>query len=209
MLIFISDLLAKRNNLFSLHTESIIGQITYPVVDYNNLKIAAFKVDVYDEDEYDRDILLADSIAAISNNNLVVVHSVDDLSLSKDIIHISNLLELGFNMIGMKVKSERGKKLGKIVDFTLDTESLIVYQLIVKKPLVSAVFESELTINRSQITKITNTEIIVKSTDQEVKLPAKAKDETPEFTPNFTNPFRPENSPELNPAPIDNQTPGA
>jgi sporulation protein YlmC with PRC-barrel domain len=99
-------------------------------------------------------------------------------------------MNLNFSLIGLKVVTQDGKKLGKVVDYTLDSGTFMIYQLIVQRPFMSSLMDPELTINRSQIIEIDDFKVTIKHDKAEVKMPKKKKDEVEEFVPNFTNPFR-------------------
>ena len=86
------------------------------------------------------------------------------------------------------MEDEKGAKLGKVVDFTVDVLDFRIMQLVVKRPILKALLDSELVIGRSEIIEVTDTKIIVKN---EVSKTNK-KTET-EFIPNFINPFRGQN----------------
>jgi uncharacterized protein YrrD len=92
--------------------------------------------------------------------------------------------------VGLKVVTQDGKKLGKIKDYTMDSTTFMIYQLIVDRPFMSSLIDSELTINRSQIIEIDDYKVTIKHDKAEVKVKKEKKAEAEEFVPNFTNPFR-------------------
>ena len=114
--------------------------------------------------------------------------------------------KLNFNLIGLKVETKKGSKLGKVSDYTVTDDNFSVQQIIVKRPLIKSFVDPELTIPRKEIVEITDYKIIVK--DEEKVIRARAEKE--DFIPNFVNPFR-KNEQDLapadtkNPADIDKQ----
>ena len=63
-------------------------------------------------------------------------------------------------LIGLPVKAEDGEHLGKLKDFQVEINSLRVVNLVVSHSLIG---KNDLLINPSQVVKITEKEIIVKS----------------------------------------------
>ena len=116
----------------------------------------------------------------------MVVDSAGVFVEEGDVIKLDKILKLNFSLLGLSVETKKKSKLGKVVDFVIETDDFSVRQLIVKRPLVKSFFDPELVIPRKEIVEITDYKIIVK--DEEDKIKARALRE--DFTPNFVNPFR-------------------
>src|SRR5690606_17366160 len=101
-----------------------------------------------------------------------------------DVIKIHDIYNLNFNLVGMHVMDERRNKLGKVIDFTLDTSGFIVQQLSVKRPLFHTFSDTELLIHRTQIIEINDDAIVVHS---EAKAPELERHQVPG---SYINPFR-------------------
>ncbi len=101
-------------------------------------------------------------------------------------IRIDEILKLNFELVGLKVVTKKGKKLGKVSDYLVDSEGYYVQKIIVQRPLAKSLIDPELTIDREEIVEIDDYKIVVK--DEEAKL--KAKEQKMVFVPNFVNPFR-------------------
>ena len=120
--------------------------------------------------------------------------SSDDYFLPK----LDKIIELNFDLVGLKVETKKGTKLGKVINYTVNTDNFAVLQLIVRRPAIKALIDPELVIPKKEIVEITDYKVIIK--DEEDKIRKKAIKE--DFIPNFVNPFR--NS-EQGFAPADNQ----
>ncbi len=182
MLITASRLIGT--NVLSIQSSGPIGQVSLPIVDPDKLKVIAFRLSgpLVSRTE---DILDAQSVREYSNLGMVI-DSSDELISSTDVIRISEILKLNFSLIGLKVETKKGSKLGKVIDFTVTDDNFSVQQLIVKRPLIKAFVDPELTIPCTEIVEITDYKIIVK--DEEKTIRARAENE--DFIPNFVNPFR-------------------
>ena len=99
------------------------------------------------------------------------------------------IISLNFKLIDLKVETKKHSKLGKVSSFTLDPDSFIIQQIIVKRPTLKSFLDPELTISRKEIVEITDDKIIVKDEEKVLKKRAEKED----FIPNLVNPFRGQN----------------
>lgn len=170
--------------VLSVHTSGAIAQIDSTIIDPDNLKIIAFKLSGPAVTSQ-ANLLDVKSIREYSHLGLIV-DSEDELINSNDVIKIKDVLDLNFNLLGLKVETRKGSKLGHITGYTFNSDDFIIQQIIVKRPLVKSFVDPELTIHRREIVEITDYKVVVK--DEEKVLKARANKE--DFVPNFVNPFR-------------------
>lgn len=181
-------------SILSVQAGRPIATVSELIIDPNSLKTIAFKVNgpMINRNE---NILDVSSVREYSNYG-IVIDDIDELMAPGDIIKISKVLELNFNLIGLKVETKKGSNLGKVIDYTLTPEDFTVQQIIVKRPMIKRFVDPELTIPRKEIVEIDDYKIIVKDEEKVIKARAEKED----FIPNFVNPFR-----EQGFAPADNQ----
>ena len=184
--------------LLSLREGGAIGSISNLIIDPDTLKAIAFRVYGASNDE-GGNILDARSIRECSNLGLVI-DSVDELISDGDVVKIEQVLNLNFNLIGLKVETKKGSKLGKVVDFTMTHDNFSVQQIIVNRPMIKSFLDPELTIPRAEIVEITDYKIIVRDEEKTIKERALNED----FVPNFVNPFRKTDAPSPAKAQIEN-----
>ncbi|MBQ2637888.1 PRC-barrel domain-containing protein [Candidatus Saccharibacteria bacterium] len=196
MIIELSRLLQTR--VLSLQLGGPIGEVTDAIVDHENLKILALRLRGPMINAKSGDILTVDSIREFGKLG-IIINSADDLVGENDVIRVADILKLQFSLIGLKALTKRGTKLGTVTSYHLETNSMMVKDLIVKRRGFKAISDPELFIPRSEIVEINDYEVIVK--DEEAKIKVKAEKEN--FIPDFVNPFR-----EANFAPAQTQTPG-
>ena len=175
----------------SLHVGGPVASIREAVIDPEDLKVVAYVLEgpIIKNDPDVGNILDTKDVREVSNSGLIV-DSTDRFTTREDVIRFDEIMNLNFSLIGLKVVTQDGKKLGKVVDYTLDSGTFMIYQLIVQRPFMSSLMDPELTINRSQIIEIDDFKVTIKHDKAEVKMPKKKKAEAEEFVPNFTNPFR-------------------
>lgn len=183
-MILLESTLAK-SPIVSIQTGSVIASITRPVVDPGKLSIFAYQVTgplVPHQPSYllTRDIRELGELGAI-------IDSADEFITGGDVIALDELLKLNFSPLGMRVQDEKGKKLGKVSDLTIDVGSYYIQQLMVKRPLIASINDTELLIHRTQIIEINNEAIVVHS---QAKAP---EPERNQVVGSYINPFRKQN----------------
>jgi len=178
--------------VMSLQTGGRLARATRPLIDPGTLAIYAYELD---------GPLLAERpsflrVAEIRETSGVgmIVDSTDDFVGLHDVIKIEELEDLKFPLVGMKVIDEQRRRLGKVLDYTLETGSFVIQQLHVQRGVLRAIADTGLLIHRSQIVEINDENIVVKANTAEEGHPTPA-DLLPK---NYINPFR-------NPAPAPKQ----
>lgn len=180
--------------VMSLQTGGKLAQTTKPIIDPSNLRIVAYQLD---------GPLLTENPSFLRTNEIrelgslgIIIDSTDEVIGLTDVIQVEKLVKLDFPLIGLRVIDQRGHKLGKVDDYTVDTTQFIIQQLSVRRGLLKGIADTGLLIHRSQIVEINNTSIIVKSTDQKSVEPVMQLNRS-----EFVNPFRqpqPQPDPEPN-----------
>lgn len=174
--------------VLSLHVGDEVAHTVRAIIDPDDLRIIAYTVDgpVVRNDPDVGDILDLSDVREVSDAGFVI-NSTDVLTTRNEVVKLDEVMSLEFDLVGMKVVDQKGKKMGKIVDYTVDSGSFMIYQLIVQRPLMSSFIDPQLTINRSQIVEIDDFKIVIKHSTSQVKVEPKEEEE---FVPNFVNPFR-------------------
>lgn len=166
-----------------LQTGTRLATTKVPIIDPSNLKILAYEAE---------GPLLSDHPSFIRINDVrelsdvgMIIDSNDEFVAIDDVIKLKEVYELDFNPINMMVVNESKHKLGKVYNYSLDTDNFVIQQLNVKPSILKSLSDSELLIHRSQIIEINNYEIIVKTTAEKLKPIAKPKNQM-----SYINPFR-------------------
>ena len=157
------------------------------IVDPEKLKIIAFTVNgpAIKNDPEIGSILETRDVREFTNSGMII-DSTEDFVNPGDVIKLDKVMELNFDLNGLKVVTKKGTKLGKIIDYVVDTETFTVLQLVVKRPVVKAIIDPELIISRKEIVEVNDYEIVVKDEEEKIRKRAVRED----FVPNFVNPFR-------------------
>jgi uncharacterized protein YrrD len=169
--------------IMSLQTGTKMAVTKKPLIDPSNLKIIAYEVDGPMLNDHPSFIRIVD-VRELSRIGMII-DSSDEFIGVDDVINIKKIIDLNFELVGLDVIDEAKHKLGKVNDYSLDTDSFIVQQLNVKQGMLKSLSETGLIIHRSQIVEINNQSIIVKAAAKKlapISKPIKKLD--------YVNPFR-------------------
>lgn len=168
--------------VMSLQTGGRLAQTKTPVIDPRNLSILAYELDGPSLDQHPS-FLRVEDIREISSLGLIVDSSDEFVGL-EDIIKLKEVYDFSFELLGKSVRDKKGKKIGKVIGYSIEPGSFLVKQLNVRRPLLKSFNDTELLIDRTQIIEVSDESITIKS--EEVKPPAHVK----RVANTYTNPFR-------------------
>lgn len=173
--------------VMGLQTGGEIAQTKTAIVDPATLAVVAYVVEgpLLEDGVW---LLRIADVRELSDLGFIV-DSTDEFIHPEDVLKINEVYKLNFPLLEMPVIDERRTKLGKVIDFTLETGSFMVQQLTVRRPLLKSFNDTELLIHRSQIIEINDDAIVVHS---EAKAP---EPELHEVVGSYVNPFRKSDSP--------------
>ncbi|MBC7565200.1 PRC-barrel domain-containing protein [Candidatus Saccharibacteria bacterium] len=174
----------KESPVMSLQTGTRLAVTSTPLINPANLKIVAFELEGPLLTEKPSFLRVAD-IRELSGVGMII-DSSDELLALDDVIKIKELHELGFTLVGMNVIDEHKRKLGKVDNYTVETNSFVIEQLNVKHGIFRGITDTGLLIHRSQITEINDNAIIVKSTAKKISVAPVMESVRNEYV----NPFR-------------------
>ena len=168
----------------SLQTGSELARTARAIIDPRNLSIVAYELEGRLLDQTPALLRIAD-VREIGPLGMIV-DSVDELVSPSDIISLKEIYEFNFSLENKAVIDEKKHKIGKVVGCTLMANTFFIQQLIVRRPLLKSLGDTELLIHRSQIIKVTDSHIVVKS----AKVQHKVEKQEPIAAPSYENPFR-------------------
>lgn len=152
--------------VMSLRTGAQIATATEPLINPNNLKIEGF----YCQDKFENKelILLTQDIRdTLPQGFAVNDHSV--LVEAEDLIRHKKILEIRYQLIGKPVVVGKRKRLGKVVDFAVETETFYLQKLYVGQHLLKSLTNGQISVTRDRIVEITPKQIRVKDPKEPLK----------------------------------------
>lgn len=153
----LSNFLQNRQVL-SLRAGETVATATEPIINPNNLKIEGF----YCNDRFERKqlVLLTQDIREIIKDGFVI-DDHERLVETSELVRLKQVLELRFSLIGMPVVTTTGEKIGKVSDYAIETESMIITKLYASQSILKNFTGGSLSIDRNQIQEITPKKIII------------------------------------------------
>ncbi|MDQ3065052.1 MAG: hypothetical protein M3Q36_02165 [bacterium] len=152
--------------IMSLRTGGRVATAIEPIINPNNLKIEGW----FCEDAFNKQqvVLLAGDVRDFVPQG-IAVNDHEALSDPEDLIRLKEVLELEFELIGKPVVTNQRRRMGKVADYALDPEAMMIQKLYVTRPLYKSLTDGQLTIDRSQIIEITDKRIVVRDVDVKIE----------------------------------------
>lgn len=170
--------------VMSLQTGTELARTVGVILDPRGMKIAAFYVDGPLLEAHPS-VLHPEDIREFSDIGFIVDES-DRLMSMEGLVRLQAIVDLGFELHGMKVIDEQKRKLGKVTDYIVEPDGFTIQQLCTHAPLLRSFNTATHIIRRSQIVAVRKDVIVVKSgavKDEAIEAPVRAAQ-------SFTNPFR-------------------
>ena len=144
--------------VMSLRTGTQIATAVQPIINPDNLKIEGFYcVDRFDNSQL---IMLQQDIRDIIPQGFVV-NDHDVLSEPEELVRLKAVLELQFELIGKQVETVSKQKVGKVSDYAVEMSSMMIQKLYVSQSILKSLTGGSLSVDRSQVTEITNKRVII------------------------------------------------
>jgi sporulation protein YlmC with PRC-barrel domain len=154
--------------VMSLRTGTQVATALAPIINPNNLKIEGF----WCKGDRRQQLILVSQDIRDSLPQGLVVNDADVLTDQRELVRLTPVIQINFELLGKAVETSGGRKLGKVNDYATDTDSMFIKKLYVSQPLYKNFSGGNLGIDRTQIVEITDKKIVVN--DLEAKVPAGA-----------------------------------
>jgi sporulation protein YlmC with PRC-barrel domain len=82
------------------------------------------------------------------------------------LIRLKEIIDIDFRLIGKSVVTDSGQRLGKVSSFAVDTLTWLIMKIYAQPPLLRNVGAAELIFARTQIIKVSDTQVVVKGGQQ-------------------------------------------
>ena len=176
--------------ILSLQTGGTLGRVTEPIIDPRQFHIVAF----YCAGPRIRGtaVLHTTDIREVSSVGIIVDDADSLMSPDEDLVRLKEVLDLHFSLLGKSVIDTHKRKLGKVEGYSFEMESFFIMKVNVRQPLIRSLTGSNLLIDRTQIIKITDSQLVVQGNDTR----GKQKSEQRVSAPLIDNPFRRPHAPQ-------------
>lgn len=149
---------------------SPIGTTVSSLIDPNNLKIEGFYCQTSDRRQL---ILVSQDIRDFMPQG-IVVNDQSVLVEPSELIRLKRIIQLNFEIIGKQVVTTSDKKMGKVIDYAVDSGSLFIKKLYISQSFFKNPNGGNLGIDRTQIVEITDKKVVVNDPLQKVPAGAHA-----------------------------------
>lgn len=174
-------------SVLSLQTGQPLARIDAPIINPNNLKIVAFYVSGPMVD-FAPAILFTEDIREYSELGMIV-DSSDNIMSPEGMVRLNQVVQMNFTLDGINVVDENKRKLGKVENYTIDSDNFQVQQLHIRPTLIKSLSVANLVVARGQIIEINNEKITVAAPTVRDGVASKMNELTENSIP-FENPFR-------------------
>lgn len=142
----------------SLRTGLPVATTLSPIINPDNLKIEGF----YCLDRFTKLtlVLLYQDIRDVLVQG-IVINDHDVLSEPSDLIRLKRVMDIQFDVMGKKVVTTSGSKLGKVTDYAVEVETMYIQKLYVSRNILKDFAGGNLGIAREQVQETTNKKIVV------------------------------------------------
>lgn len=183
----------NQQPVMSLHVGTKIASLKAPIINPDNLKIIAYKVNISPQVKDQNNYLLIEDVREIGRLG-IIIDDADHIVTDGDVIRLDKLIDIDFEIDGIAIIDENDKKIGKLTDYSIDLDSFYIKKLHVRKGFFNSFKDTELLIDRSQVFEVTDNYIkIFNKTEKKLS----AIDEGISQINNYVNPFRkPLNNPQ-------------
>ncbi len=159
-----SDLLEKP--VVGVQNAEILGTINGFIVRPDDFKIV---VCIVTPIVSKTKLYLLPSDIRLVNNNKIIIDSHQKLSEFEDLVRYQHDITNNYNVIGNKVETTTGKKLGRVKDFIFDPAHFYISKLYVRPRIFKTFLVTNLLIDRADVIDVKKNTIIVKDNFAKIK----------------------------------------
>ena len=159
-----SELLEKP--VVGVQNSEVLGTISGFIINSSDFKIIVCIVS--SPISKHRLYLLPSDIRLVSHDK-IIIDSHQKLSEFEDLIRYQHVITQGYNVIGCKVSTTSGKRLGRVKDFIFDPAHFYISKLYVNPGILKAFIVTNLLIDRADVIDVRKNTIIVKDNYAKIK----------------------------------------
>lgn len=157
-MLILSDTVSKKA-IMSVHAGKAIARIAEPIIEPSNLKIVAFSVSAPGLKFLS--VLHSGDIREWSRLGVIVNSEDDIMEVDENMPKIRKLAEDNFQLGGVGVRTESGKRLGRVRNFVFETEGFFVVKFYVERFGLLGFTKPTLIFDRDSVVNITQKYIVI------------------------------------------------
>jgi len=147
--------------IMSLQSGGELGVIEKEIIDPRKLQVIAY----YAKGPriQSPSVLYSSDIREVGPLGAIVDGADSIMELDDDLVRLKEVLDINFELNGKQVIDEFKKKLGKVSDYTLESDGFYIQKIHVAQSMIKNIASTNLIIHRTQIVELTDDHIVVKS----------------------------------------------
>lgn len=147
--------------IMSLQNGGKLGMAQQPIIDPRKLQITAYYAS--GPRIHSTSVIHTADIREYGPLGFIVNGADSIMELNEELVRLNEVINFHFTLIGKQVIDEKKRKLGKVVEYTIETDGFFVQKIHVGQSIIKNFASSNLIIHRSQIVELTDKTIIVRS----------------------------------------------
>ncbi len=165
-MLFLNNYLLNKK-ILSIRDTMPIAFISKAICNPSNLKIEGFYcVDLFSKETK---VLLNQDIREFSKQGLIV-NDQDSLTSFSELIRLKKVIELNYTLINKPVQTISKKRIGKIDDFSFDSEVMYVNKIYVYQSILKNFKGSVASVDRNQIIELTDHKVIIEDLEESIRI---------------------------------------
>ena len=157
--------------VMSLRTGGPVAFVMAALINPHNLRIEGF----YCADSKDGSqlVLLSQDVREVSRQGFIV-DDHDVLAEPGDLVRLKDVIHLQFELLKKPVQTVSKANVGRVSDYAIESETMYIQKLYVAQSFWKSFTGGALSVDRSQITEVTNHRIVIQDPLQPTPSPASA-----------------------------------
>jgi sporulation protein YlmC with PRC-barrel domain len=170
-----------NTKLFSIRSGGLIGEVTKPIINPNNLHIDAFFATAMNRQQ--EGVVVDMDVRDLSPKGLII-NDHEDVTDASELVRLQPIIDIRFELIGKNVYVGR-VKVGKVEDYVVDTKSLFIVKLYVQ-PSILKMSAGQMIFDRQSIVEVTDKKVVVSGPEQ--KATEFIRQKLPSSSPSMASP---------------------
>ena len=162
----ITAIIGKK--VFSVHDGAAVAEVVGWLINKDNFKVELLAVAVPKSKAHK--YILPDAIR-VSTDRQIIINSQEDITEADELVRQSKMIASKYKLVGSKVETQSGKKLGRVIDFSFDYNTFYIGKIQVVSRFPQRITRESFVINRSAVIEVQGNTVIVK----DARIKAKAR----------------------------------
>lgn len=153
----ITAIIGKK--VFSVHDGAAVAEVVGWLINKDNFKVELIVVAV---PEMKAHKYILPAAIRVSTDRQIIINSQDDIAEADELVRQREMIASKYRLVGSKVETQSGKKLGRVMDFNFDYNTFYISKIHVVSHFPQRITRESFAINRSAVVEVQGDTVIVK-----------------------------------------------